>query len=524
MTDQADVKGIADLDNPEIVQEIEQWAIKRAFSKLRLGFALVNSDLQIVYANPLFVSMTTKDEARVKGQPLVEVIEELKSAEYLLAASAQKKKRRVVADLKVVRSEQSGKEAFFSLIVEALPEFGKSFLVILSEIQPEVIVDLHSREALQNLLSQQENLRRLNMQMYDVVHAREKSLEATQAFNAAVLESTAEGIMIINEAGIIKQANPSCDDLFGSNAGELIGKNLWGFLDKRHSDPEIVSGVIAGNYSMFKAPREVQFIRVEGERYYAEVSINVLLIQGQHLYVVILRDVTDRVKKERKIAQHREELQVLAGRLVDTQEKERKRLALDLHDDIGQRITGLSLAINSIFEERLGASLEDAAPEVCRQLEETSRAVRNLSRDLRPSILDHFGVAAALEDLGSRFAERSSLNVAFKFENVEAGDRFPAKIEISVYRIVQESLNNVAKYAGVDQAHVLVAHRGHLLVVSVRDEGKGFVYDPAEASKKSVGLLGMKERASQLGGEMYVMSKVGVGTTITAELPLLNQE
>ncbi|MCB2160568.1 PAS domain S-box protein [bacterium] len=512
------------LSEDRLREEIEGWAIKRAFSHLRLGFALVNNQMRIKYCNPLFARMTgKKNPDEVLEMLISKAVPELKNFDYWIQRTVERRlpQGRMIADLRVVRSEQ-GKDEFYSLIVDTLPEFGDSFLVIISEIQPDILLDVHSREALKNVYDQQKNLRRLHVQMNEVVQLREQSLRAARAINDAVLRSTSDGVLVIRSNGEIVQGNMSAELILAENAGEIIGKSLWGYLDREHTQPKILRGIEEGDYASFMESIELRLLSESGVSFYIEATINPLLMEDEDLFVAVLRDVTERVKKENEIHRHRAALRTLAARLVETQEEERRRIALDLHDDIGQRITGLGMEIRQVFGS-LGFDLADIAPELVRQVEETAGAVRSLSRDLRPSVLDHFGLVDALDVLGTRFKERSNLQIAFKFERIKSGDRLVSEVESSAYRIIQEALNNVVKYADVDRAMVFVALREDLLVVSIRDEGSGFDFDPHGISKKSIGILGMKERALQLGGDLFVISAPNLGTTIMAELPLTSR-
>ena len=134
--------------------------------------------------------------------------------------------------------------------------------------------------------------------------------------------------------------------------------------------------------------------------------------------------------------------------------------------------------------------------------------------------LESAGLVDAFEDLAGQLAATAGLKVALSFEGLGHGQRLDPELELAAYRIAQESLNNVLKYAGVDEAGVLLARRDPLLLVSIWDEGAGFTPDQASPEKVSTGILGMKARAAQLGGRLRVRSLPGEGTTILAELPI----
>jgi PAS domain S-box-containing protein len=207
----------------------------------------------------------------------------------------------------------------------------------------------------------------------------------------------------------------------------------------------------------------------------------------------------------------RERLRTLSRRLVDVQESERRSIARELHDEIGQILTGLNLALDAAP----GAGLGDARGMV---LDLISR-VREMSLRLRPGALDDLGLSPALRTHIERYQAQTQIGVQFKQAAVD-GRRFPTEIETAAYRITQEALTNVARHAAVHQATVRVWCSGSTLGVQVEDAGRGFDCPAKMAAPGSSGLLGMSERAALLGGSLSIESEPGAGTRVTAEFPL----
>lgn len=215
----------------------------------------------------------------------------------------------------------------------------------------------------------------------------------------------------------------------------------------------------------------------------------------------------------------RERLQHLSRRLVEVQEGERRHIARELHDEIGQALTGLKLLLD--MEQRLageGAG-EGGLGEAQALLNDLLARVRELSLDLRPAMLDDLGLLPTLLWHFERYTARTGIGVTFKHTGLEAR-RFPAEVETAAYRIVQEALTNVARHAGVAEVTVRLWGSEGCLGAQVEDRGRGFDPEAAAADGVSGGLGGMRERAELLGGRLTVESLGGRGTLVTAEFPL----
>jgi len=213
----------------------------------------------------------------------------------------------------------------------------------------------------------------------------------------------------------------------------------------------------------------------------------------------------------------RDRLQVLSRRLVEVQESERRHIARELHDEVGQVLTGLKLTLDmgaSLPPEEFKANLEEAQTLV----NELMAEVRNLSLDLRPAMLDDLGLLPALLWHFERYTAQTQVHVAFKQIGLER--RFQPEMETVVYRIVQEALTNVARHAGVNNVTVRVWTDEETLNVRVEDQGVGFDPEAALAANTSSGLSGMYERVGLLGGQLRIESIAGTGTWLTAKLPL----
>jgi signal transduction histidine kinase len=203
-------------------------------------------------------------------------------------------------------------------------------------------------------------------------------------------------------------------------------------------------------------------------------------------------------------------------RVVTAQESERKRLARELHDETGQALTSILLGLKPL-EEALAKQAGAAALAGLRELVVGAlQDVRRLAVELRPAVLDDFGLVPALERLSESFAEQSGIRV--DFHSTLGETRLPSDVESSLYRVVQEALTNIVKHADAQRVSVSVVRRESSVAAVIEDDGVGF--DPRVARKEGIGLIGMRERLALLDGRLEVESRKGAGTTVVAEVPL----
>jgi PAS domain S-box-containing protein len=212
------------------------------------------------------------------------------------------------------------------------------------------------------------------------------------------------------------------------------------------------------------------------------------------------------------------QLQTVSRRLVEIRESERRSLARELHDEVGQLLTGLKFSLESVrrvLPEGETEALEDAQA-ITDQL---VTKVREMSLNLRPSMLDDMGLFTTLTWHFERYSSTTGIKVRFSNENLK-NRRFSSEIETAVFRIVQEALTNVARYAGVREVTVGVVVDDGNIIISVEDRGVGFDEKSTLAAGKTMGLTGMRERCILLGGSFWLQTAPGKGTRVYAQLPI----
>jgi signal transduction histidine kinase len=229
-------------------------------------------------------------------------------------------------------------------------------------------------------------------------------------------------------------------------------------------------------------------------------------------------------RKTRQMELLNRELRNLSARLMAAQDEERRRIARDLHDSVGQVVVALSLnnGLALLQEDRLSAAASDALRENAQLTQQLSKEIRTISHLLHPPLLDEIGLLPAIKMFADGFAERSRVKVAVELAP-EIG-RLAPHVEISIFRIVQECLTNVYRHSGSKTAGIKIWPSGEkLLAVEVRDEGKGI---PSEnrvsmsaGANQGVGLSGMRERVRELGGTLEIQSSES-GTRVTAQFPV----
>jgi PAS domain S-box-containing protein len=332
---------------------------------------------------------------------------------------------------------------------------------------------------------------------------------------AGLLDSAMDAIISVDEAQNIVIYNRAAEKIFGWTFAQVQGKPLnllipdrfkhrhgahmrqfgsTGVTSRRMGDGTVLWGLRAG-----------------GEEFPMEASISQLETPEGRIYTAILRDVTERVRAQ-------EELAALAAEASGIREQEKSRIARELHDELAQSLTALKMDTLWVREhfahDATGAQAKLAA--MLAMLDASVASTRRIAADLRPLLLDDLGLAPAIEWLVQNFSQRHGLPCGLDIdEDLDLGEPWAT----AVFRIVQESLVNVAKHARAGNVNVRVALEDGALALSVQDDGTGFrVDDPRKP--QSLGLFGLRERVHQLKGSVTIDSEPGRGTRIEVRLPV----
>jgi PAS domain S-box-containing protein len=354
--------------------------------------------------------------------------------------------------------------------------------------------------------------------------------EAQRRFRR-LLESAPDAVLIVASDGRIVTVNGRAEQLFGRARSELIGSLLEELVP-----PSQRAAHRAGFTSYFAQPRVLHLggsgrqifgLGKDGHEFPIELDLSPLETEAGLMAIAAIRDITERRRMERErdallaeLGSGRERLRALSMRLLEAQEQERRTIARELHDEIGQALTAVRIDLQT---------LEDTVDDAARPLVESALAVtrclvtqaRDMSLDLRPSLLDDLGLTAALRWYLERHQQR--LGGSATLVDDLADLRLPAPLETACFRVAQDALTNVARHAGAQSVRVELRRVDGEVELTVRDDGTGFDVEAARrraVSGQSMGLLGMEERVMLAGGRLVVDSHPGRGTEVRVRLPI----
>ncbi|NQT25851.1 PAS domain S-box protein [candidate division KSB1 bacterium] len=270
---------------------------------------------------------------------------------------------------------------------------------------------------------------------------------------------------------------------------------------------------------------ESNILRKDGSFCPVEIMLSKFLLHEQKVIMAVCRDIEERKMAEKALEQHRKELQRLSTQLIRTQEEERKRLSRELHDEMGQSLTSIKLNLTSIKNElkgKLSRPVSVHLQETDQLAEGLLEQMHDISLNLRPNMLDDLGLEPALKWLVNHNRKQWGIKIKLQFKGLQ--QRLNPDIETAIYRIVQESLNNIVKHARAKEVilHIRMFKSGKLRL-TISDDGRGFDMKKVhqrDPSSRGIGILGMQERTSNLGGTITIQSEPKKGTSIQVELPL----
>jgi PAS domain S-box-containing protein len=341
-------------------------------------------------------------------------------------------------------------------------------------------------------------------------------------------------IFVLDPEGNVLTWNPGAQALKGYTRADIVGKHF----SKFYPDEAVQSGWPQRELAL--ATKEGRFadegwrVRKDGTTFWASVVITPLFADDGTLsgFAKVTQDLTSRREAEERVqALNRElrervsqldetrrlielrtmELQKLSTRLLQIQDEERRRIARELHDDLGQQLTVIKMELANISGVEEASRLTDAA----------ASTVRNLSYLLHPPLLDETGLRAALHWYVDGMAKRSNTEISLTFRP-QTFPRLSRDIEMTIFRVIQESLTNVYRHANSESARVEIEKQPEFVSVRIRDYGKGLpqeIIGHRSSSSLGVGVTGMRERVRQFGGEL-TMSRAEPGTLVEARIPL----
>jgi signal transduction histidine kinase len=267
------------------------------------------------------------------------------------------------------------------------------------------------------------------------------------------------------------------------------------------------------------AQRVVLGLRDNGEEFPIDASISHVDVQDAEYYTVILRDITERVRAEEALRKSREELHEMTLVGATAREQEKRRIARELHDELAQALTALKMDLRWLKESEAAASPAVAAKLAAMEqlLDGSVASTRRIAADLRPLMLDDLGLVPAAEWLADTFTRRHGVECRLAVEPPDLDLEDPQST--AVYRILQESLANVAKHAQASRVEVRLTRANGRVTLHVRDDGRGF--NPGGPRKESsFGIVGLRERVHLVAGTLRIESSPGNGTAVEVSIPM----
>jgi PAS domain S-box-containing protein len=271
-------------------------------------------------------------------------------------------------------------------------------------------------------------------------------------------------------------------------------------------------------YRIIRPDGQVRFLQARGEVVFDSGGKPVKLMGTS-------QDITDRRRADEQLRASREQMRALSAHLQFIREEERTRIAREVHDELGQVLTALKMDLSLLNHKLLESSailprrtLYEEIKSMSKKVDATIKSVRKIVTELRPEVLDHLGLRSAIEWQAQEFQARSGIECKLdpNIDFVEVGDR---DSETAIFRILQEALTNVARHSGANHVDIFLTRLNGELILEVKDNGRGLTDDDLSKSR-SFGLLGMRERALFLGGDVEVTGFPGKGTTVKVRVPL----
>lgn len=351
----------------------------------------------------------------------------------------------------------------------------------------------------------------------------EAALQNVEARISAIVNSAMDAVVSTDASQRIVLYNAAAERMFHWSRESILGQPLDKLIPRRFRDahPKHVEDFGREGITSRRMQRQsvLAGVRANGEEFPIEASISKHSENGGTVFTVIVRDVTERMRADEALRKSQEDLRELGAAAHSIREQEQRRVARELHDELGQALTALKMDV-----AWLGTHLPEDQNAIAHKLgamqamlDGTVAATRRISADLRPLMLDDLGLIPAAEWLVQNFSERSGIRCKLEIGAPDLELQDPQAS--ALYRILQESLTNVARHARASQVDIRLDRADGAVTLSVRDDGRGFSVNEVRRGK-SYGLLGLRERTYLLGGEVRIDSAPGKGTTIEVSVPL----
>jgi len=357
-------------------------------------------------------------------------------------------------------------------------------------------------------------------------HRARTAIDESHARLAAVMDSAMDAIITVDQDQRIVLFNQSAEAIFRCSRDEALGATLERFLPARfraaHGGQIGRFGATGVTNRRMGDTGTLWALRDDGVEFPIEASISQASEGGRRFFTVILRDITKRKEYEDMLARQQDSLRELSARVLEAREEEKTLLARELHDELGQLLTALKMDL-AWLRERLpeqAAELGAKAAQMEAVLDRTVTSVRRISADLRPLMLDDLGLQDAVAWLTAEFSKHSGIECRLDPPPEGTLETIDRAVAITIYRVLQESLTNIARHARARNAWVILGLSGNWLQLEVEDDGQG-IHDADLARPRSLGLKGMRERVRYIGGTVEIGRAPRGGTRVLVRVPKL---
>lgn len=321
--------------------------------------------------------------------------------------------------------------------------------------------------------------------------------------------------LVIHKNGIIRQGNGRFFRMLGYRPEELIGKDILTTLIPEASRRQLSSFMyVPGN-----GPFEAFFMNKCGCGIPVEVRVQEMVIHDEKVNVMAILDVSKRRQFETDLLKSRDEVVKLAMHVESIREKERAKIAADLHDDLGQRLTAIHLELAGLKKrmERHSPQLKDKINTISSMVVTSIETIQALTAELRPGILDDLGLIAAIEWQLNELEKRTGISFSFTHSSDEL--KIPKELGVHLFRVVQEALTNIIRHSDAARASVELRSNNGILSMKIEDDGRGITKDRISDSF-SLGIIGMRERVRSCGGTFSISGSEMSGTIIKISIPI----
>ena len=353
----------------------------------------------------------------------------------------------------------------------------------------------------------------------DKTSAEELARSSEERLGTMVENAREYAIYLLNNEGYVTSWNLGAERITGYRVEEVIGKHFSCFFPPEQVSTGTPARQLERALARGRHEGEGWRLRKNGSRFWARTIVTPLRDRsGQPRgFSKITHDVTERRRAEEGLRSYAERLRVTSRRLVEIQEAERRHLATELHDRVGQYLTALGLNLSIIANDLplfrkpdIAARLEESSLLVRRTVD----AMRNIMGELRPQALDDYGLLAALRLLAAAFFKRTGIQVILN--GADCSSVIPKTIDLALFRIAQEALNNIAKHSSASRVEIALAQNNDIVILTLRDDGIGF--DPQKpGGSHGWGLLIMRERAEAVGASFTLETSRGNGVRVQIE-------